>query len=125
MGKKHRRRIALCTILAVIVTASAAAAAVDNTHRTRYLEQKVLEGAVNVPVLAQCAYRDALTSLASGDADLAQNQLQQALLYDPDYSDAYFTLARLKLRAFEPDAPVYLIQAISALWRDFRFLELC
>ena len=89
MGKKHPCRMAFCTIIAVIIAASGATAAADDTHRARYLEQKVFEGAVKVPVLAQIAYRDALTSIAAGDNELAQSQLKQALIYDPDYPDTY------------------------------------
>ena len=128
MRSKHRPLIAICTIVAVITVAvSAVTAAVDDIHRDRYLKEKVSEGAVNIPVLAQVTYRDALASIAAGNEELGCDQLQRALLYDPNYPDVYFTLARIKARALEPDAPVYFVLALGALWQSFdlqRFIAL-
>ncbi|UCH82603.1 MAG: tetratricopeptide repeat protein [Candidatus Latescibacterota bacterium] len=128
MRSKHRPLIAICTIVVVVaVAASAATAAVDDIHRARYLEEKVSEGAVKIPVLAQVTYRDALASIDAGNGELAREQLHRSLLYDPDYADVYFTLARIKARALELDAPFYFMLALGALWRSFdsqRFMAL-
>ncbi|UCG52366.1 MAG: tetratricopeptide repeat protein [Candidatus Latescibacterota bacterium] len=121
MGTKHRARIAFCTVfLLVLVTAVRANGAAEDLNRDLYLKNEISNGAIRVPVLARIAYHDALKSIAAGARDEAERELRRALTYDPDYPDAYFTLARLKVRRLEPDAPTYLIEGFSALWRNFR-----
>jgi tetratricopeptide (TPR) repeat protein len=93
-------------------------------NRDLYRSEQVTNGARTLPVLAQIAYRNALADLENGDSESAQKQLRLALRYDPEYSDAYFTMARIRAVELEPDAPVYLIQALEALLRTFRTQKL-
>ncbi len=89
-----------------------------------YRSEQVENGARKIPILAQMSYRNALAALDDGDKVQAEKQLLLAIRYDPDYSDAYFTLARIKALSLQPDAPVYLFQAVESLWRTFRTQKL-
>ena len=116
------RRIAFCTILvlAFVGALEPSWAANQTANRDRYRREQVSSGARKIPVLAQLEYRSALDLVAKGEKNQAEDHLRQALRYDPDYSDAYFALARLKFSRFQTDAPVYLIQGVHLLGRTFR-----
>lgn len=118
--------IAICTILALTFLAAPAAEAGAgvSANRDLYRSGQVINGARTIPVLAQMSYRNALNALKNGDKDQAQKHLHLALRYDPDYTDAYFTLARIKATKLESDSPVYFIQAVESLWRTFRTQKL-
>ena len=107
--------IAICTILALTFLAASAveAEAGVSANRDLYRSEQVINGAGKIPVLAQMSYRNALAALENGEKEQAQKHLHLALRYDPDYTDAYFTLARIKATQLKPDAPVYFIQAIQ------------
>jgi len=116
------RRIAFCTVLvlAIVAAPEPASAANQTANRDRYRQEQLSSGARKLPVLAQLEYRTALDLAAKGERALAENHLHEALRLDPDYSDAYFALARLNVMRFQTDAPVYLLQGILSLGRTFR-----
>ena len=122
MGRSLWARIAICTILTLTLLGAARVESRPDgaVNRDAYRHDQVTKGARTVPVLAQLAYRDALASLENGDRNRAEKQLRQALRFDPHYTDAYWTLARLKSIQFDMDAPIYLAQAIGSLWGSFR-----
>ena len=66
-------------------------------------------------MLARLSYRRAVLELQQGNVEAAEEHLRQALKFDPRYPDAYFTLARIKARQFDVEAPVYLALAINAV----------
>lgn len=126
--KKHKVRyrqrwpwIAFCTafVLASLTLAGAANGSDSAANRERYLRDDIRRGARKITVLAHVEYGLAGEAAKAGDKDGAAEHLRLALRYDPDYSDAYFALARLSLTRFRPDAAVYLIQGAISLGKTF------
>ena len=118
---KRWPEIAFCTVfvLASLLLSGAARGSHDGANRERYLRDAVERGARKITVLAHVEYGLAGQASKSGDKAEAQEHLRLALRYDPDYSDAYFALARLSLSRFRPDAAVYFFQGVVSLGRTF------
>jgi tetratricopeptide (TPR) repeat protein len=113
--------IAFCTVLVLASLALAGAANGSNSaaNRERYLRDDIRRGARKVTVLAHVEYDLAGEAAKAGEKEKAEEHLRLALRYDPDYSDAYFALARLSVTRFRPDAAVYLIQGVISLGKTF------
>jgi tetratricopeptide (TPR) repeat protein len=111
----------MCTFLFVLAPfwAPAGLEAAEAEDLAQYQRAQLSAGAKTLPVLARLAYRDALADLHEGEFEAAEKQLLQALKYDPQYVDPYFTLARVKLRQYDPELAVYLAQGFTALGRSF------
>jgi len=118
---KRRPWIAFCTVFALlsIVLAGAAQGSDSSSNRDRYLREEIRRGARKITVLAHVEYELAADAARAGDKDRAEEHLRLSLRYDPDFSDAYFALARLSLSRFRPDAAVYFIQGVLSLGKAF------
>jgi tetratricopeptide (TPR) repeat protein len=121
---QYRKRwpwIAICTVFVLVSLALAGAAngADSAANRERYVRDEIRRGARKITVLAHVEYGLAADAAKAGDKDKAEEHLRLALRYDPDYSDAYFALARLSLVRIRPDAAVYLIQGVVSLAKTF------
>lgn len=120
----YRRRwpwIAFCTVfvLASLALAGAANGSEAAANRERYLRDEIRRGARKITVLAHVERALAAEAAKAGDKDEAEKHLRLALRYDPDYSDAYFSLARLSLSRFRPEAAVHLTQGVISLGKTF------
>lgn len=122
MVRLLRPTVAICMILGSIVLAIHVTDA--RAGASLYRSEQLENGARKIPILAQMSYRNALNALEEGDKVQAEKQLLLALRYDPHYTDAYFTLARIKLLGLKPDAPVYMIKAVESLWQTFHAQKL-
>jgi tetratricopeptide (TPR) repeat protein len=122
LGRSLWARIAICTVLSfTLFGATDIESRPDEAiNRDAYRRDQIARGARKIPLLAQLAYRDALVSLEDGNRNRAEKHLHQALRFDPHYTDAYWTLARLKFMQLDIEAPIYLSQALQSLWWSFR-----
>ena len=122
LRKSRGAIIAFCifslTALCLIGTVPAKSSVPANL--AAYHERQVNQGAKKLPVLARLAYRDAILELREGHTERAEEYLTQALTFYPDYPDVYFTLAGIRLRQFNFEATVLLVQGVGALIRDFH-----
>lgn len=84
-----------------------------------YQENKIRGGAVTLPIVAQVYYRHALDQITGGDDDGAIASLHTALSFAPNYSDAFFTLARLHAKRFSPEAVYYFTEGFLSQLRSF------
>jgi tetratricopeptide (TPR) repeat protein len=89
--------------------------ATDASAVSASLAQKYDAGVRRALAPAQAAYREALTLEASGDHGEAIRMLDAAVLLDPEYPDAHFTMARLLIFR-QPD------RAVGAWSEGFRIL---
>lgn len=106
-------------LLALLFVAPSPAAAdgtgADAEAISAALERKYDAGISRDLPSAQARYREALTADASGDRAGAVRLLEAASLFDPEYPDAHFTLARVVLLS-DPG------RAVAELSEGFRIL---
>lgn len=84
-----------------------------------YQENQIRDGAVTLPIVAQVYYRHSLGQIERGDDDGAITSLRNALTFAPNYSDAYFTLARLHAKRFSPESVYYFTEGFLSQLRSF------
>jgi len=122
LKKSFNATRAICTFLfgLTVIVAPAQAQQAGSENLAQYEEIKLATGAKTLPVLARLAGRDASILLRTGDLEGAEKKLQQALAYDPLYIKAHLWLSFVKLRQLDPEAAVYLIEAVSAIGQSFR-----
>ena len=113
---------AICTFLCVLLLFAAPAGARDaeQDNLAQYRHAQLSAGAKTLPTLARLAYLHAVSKLRDGKREEAEAALLQALAYDPQYAKPYVTLALLKARRFDPEAGLYLSQALFAIGRSFK-----
>lgn len=85
-----------------------------------HVERQLAAGATSLPVAAQLAYQRALAAIADGDLEAATRDLEEATKLDPNFVDAYITLAQVSSRQFKFDALFYWIMACKSIVRDFH-----
>lgn len=85
----------------------------------QYEREQLDEGARAMPVLAKLAFREATAAMGQGDRERAEQLLHKALDYYPNYPDPYYTLVRIKVLQLDPEAAIYLVDALLASWRHF------
>jgi Tfp pilus assembly protein PilF len=112
---------AICTVACVVVLFPgwASAESPDRYHIAGYRHDQLAAGAKTLPLAARLAYRDATAELGKGNKEAGERGLLEAVAADPQYIDPYLTLARVKLLELDPEAAVYLLQAVSAISRNF------
>jgi tetratricopeptide (TPR) repeat protein len=115
-------RIAFCTILvlAPLGAAEPVRGADHTANYDRYGADQVARGARTIPVLARLEYQSAQDLLTKGEKEQAEDHLRRALRFDPNYSTAYFALARLEIGRADTDGLVHAIQGVYSLAQTFE-----
>jgi len=113
----------LASLLLVPVEVSAQSAGAgtgaDAAAISAGLERKYDAGIYRDLPAAQARYREALTADASGDRTGAVRLLEAASLFDPEYPDAHFTLARVVLLSDPGRSVGELTEAFRILARSY------
>ncbi|MBI4719911.1 MAG: hypothetical protein HY770_01495, partial [Chitinivibrionia bacterium] len=118
--------LAFCTVAALLTLGANAspARASNDTHLDAYKRKQLSRGAAQLPVVAQVLYRQAMAALEDGKKQEAEDLLLQAVRMNPDFPDAYFTLARLKGLSFDGEALFFLARAFDSIRRSFHYQSL-
>ena len=100
------RPLAFCTFCFVVLISNRLAAVPPKLGEdfAQYNRAQIQWGATTLPLGAQLTYRAAEHAIQNGDLDLAVRYLEEAIKLDPQFSDAYFTLSKVKCRKLDPDA---------------------
>ena len=117
---------AFCTLLAALAAAGWAASEppLMGENFARYNRTKVQWGATYLPLGAQVAYGAAIYAYDHGDFEAARAHLKESLEMDPGFPDAYFTLSKIAVRQFDPDALYFAVQGATALLSRFHHQSL-
>jgi tetratricopeptide (TPR) repeat protein len=118
--------LAFCTVTALLPLRAAALPGTAETsgHLDAYKERELSLGASQLPVVAQVLYRQALAALENGKRQEARDLLLRAIQLNPEYPDAYFTLARLSWSNLNGEALFFLARAFVSLSRSFHYQSL-
>jgi len=110
--------VAICTG-AVLIAALAGPAIADPAHLAAYQKLQLGSGAVTLPIAAELEYRAGVAAFKEGRLDDAREHLDSAISLNPCHSSSYFTMARLCVRRFNPEAVWYAVQGVVVTLRSF------
>ena len=118
------RQLAVVAILACLACAfplapRAIAAPLDDAAIAAALETKYDRGVARDLPMAQACYREALERNAAGARPEAIRLLEAASLFDPDYPDPHFTIARLLVTSEPGRAVGEAAEAFRILGRSY------
>lgn len=117
---------AFCTFLTILTISGWALADAPKLGENfaRHNRTQVQWGATHLPLAAQLTYKKATYEIQAGELDQAVALLEESIRFDPGFPDAYFTLARVKLRQLDPDVLYYTVLGFRAAAGRFSTLSL-
>ncbi len=114
-------KLAICTLLACLALSPASASVeLDEENVAAFDAAQLASGATALPVGAQVWYREGVTAYNARNFDRAEDCLSRAMQLNPSLPDAYYTMAKVKVRRFNPDALYYAVLGLKANLRAFQ-----